>query len=64
MPAGQKACKKCKSLVDGGNKCPKCGSDEIAENSKGIVKIMDSEKSEVAKSLKIKDKGAYAIKLG
>jgi DNA-directed RNA polymerase subunit E" len=62
--AAQKACKKCKSLIESGNKCPKCGSEEIAENSKGKVNILNPEQSEVAKSLKIKDKGSYAIKLG
>jgi RNA polymerase subunit RPABC4/transcription elongation factor Spt4 len=61
--AAQKACKKCKSLVDG-SKCSKCGSEEIAENSKGIVTILNVDQSEVAKNLKIKDKGAYALKLG
>ena len=61
--AVQKACKKCKSLVEG-SKCPKCGSEEIAENSKGIVKVLNAEQSEVANNLKIKDKGSYAIKLG
>ena len=63
MPA-QKACKKCKALVFSGNKCPKCGSDDIADNSKGIVTILDPEQSEVSKSLKIKEKGSYALKLG
>ncbi len=61
--AAQKACKKCKSLVDG-QKCPKCGSEEIADNSKGVIHVVNPEQSEVAKSLKIKDKGSYALKLG
>ena len=61
--AVQKACKKCKAIVEG-NKCQHCGSEEIAENSKGKVIILNSEQSEVAKNLKIKDKGSYAIKLG
>lgn len=61
--AAQKACKKCKSVVEG-SKCPKCGSDEIAENSKGKVTVLNPEQSEVANNLKIKTKGSYAIKLG
>lgn len=61
--AVQKACKKCKTLVDG-SKCPKCGSQEIAENSKGKIIIINAEQSEIAKNVKIKDKGHYAIKLG
>ncbi len=63
MPV-QKACKKCKAIIDSGSKCPHCGSEEIAENSKGKVIVMNPEQSEVAQNLKIKDKGAYAIKLG
>lgn len=61
--AAQKACKQCKTIVEG-SKCPHCGSQEIAENSKGKVIILNSEQSEVAKNIKIKDKGSYAIKLG
>jgi DNA-directed RNA polymerase subunit E" len=61
--AMQKACRNCKSLVDG-NKCPLCGGTDIAENSKGKVNILDPEQSEIAKHLKIKQKGNYAIKLG
>jgi DNA-directed RNA polymerase subunit E" len=61
--AAQKACKNCKSIVEG-SKCKKCGSEEIAENSKGKMIILNPDRSEVAGSLKIKDKGSYAIKLG
>ena len=61
--AAQKACKKCKSIVEG-SKCQKCGSTEIAENSKGKVVILNPEQSEIAQNIKIKDKGQYAIKLG
>ncbi len=57
------ACKKCKFIFEG-SKCPKCGSEEIAENTKGKVTILNPEESEIAKNLKIKDKGVYAIKLG
>ena len=62
--AAQKACKQCKFLIESGTKCPRCGSEEIADNSKGKVAIIKPEESEVAKNLKIKNKGNYAIKLG
>lgn len=62
--AQQKACKLCKTVIESGSKCPKCGSHEIAENSKGKVVILNPEQSEIAKNIKIKDKGAFAIKLG
>lgn len=62
MPA--KACKKCMAIVSDGTKCPQCGSEELAENSKGKLIVLRPEESEIAKNVKITKKGAYAIKLG
>jgi len=59
----EKACKQCKSIFEG-SKCPKCGSTEFAESYKGKVVVLSTNESEVAKNLKIKDKGKFAIKLG
>lgn len=61
--ATEKACKQCKSIYEG-PKCPKCGSEESTESYKGTVVIIKPDESEVAKNLKIKEKGNYAIKLG
>ena len=61
--AVQKACKNCKSIFEG-NKCSRCGSNEISDSFKGRVIIIKPEESEIAKNLKIKEKGVYAIKLG
>lgn len=61
--ATQKACKHCKSIVEG-NKCPHCGSDDLAETFKGKVVILNPETSEISKSMKITKKGTYAIKIG
>lgn len=58
-----KVCKQCKAIFEGG-KCPKCGSEEYAESFKGKVVVINPEESEIAKSLKIKQKGSYAIKTG
>jgi len=62
--AGQKACKQCKTIFDSGSKCPKCGSEEFTDSFKGRVAILNPENSEIAKNLKIKDKGNFAVKLG
>lgn len=62
--AKEKACKSCKAVVESGTKCPKCGSTELADSFKGKVSILNPEQSEVAKNLKIKEKGTYAIKTG
>lgn len=58
----QKACKVCKRIYEGGDKCPKCDSKESIEGFKGRVVILNPENSEVAKKLNINEKGNYAIK--
>lgn len=60
--AKEKACKNCK-LVYEGESCPSCGKREFSDNFKGKIEIIDNEKSELAKHLKITKKGLYAIKL-
>jgi len=60
--AKQKACKICNRVYDG-DKCIGCGSKESTENFKGKTIILDTEKSEIAKKLNIKEKGTYAIKI-
>jgi len=62
--AKEKACKNCKRVVESGNKCPNCGSEELADSFKGKVTVLNPEQSEIAKNLNIKNKGTYAIKLG
>lgn len=57
----QKACKVCNTIYEG-DKCPKCESKESTESFKGRIVILDSEKSEIAKKLDIKEKGNFAIK--
>jgi DNA-directed RNA polymerase subunit E" len=59
----ERACKQCKSIFEGA-KCPKCGSQEFSDSFKGRVVVLNADESEVAKNLKIKDKGKFAIKLG
>tara|TARA_Y100000310_G_C20130383_1_gene555596 strand:+ start:178 stop:372 length:195 start_codon:yes stop_codon:yes gene_type:complete len=61
--AKPKACKNCKTIYEG-DKCPKCqsGSSDASESWKGKVAILNPEKSEIAKKLKITEKGTYAIK--
>jgi len=57
----QKACKVCKRIYDG-TKCPDCGSKEFIEGFKGRIYVLNPEKSEIAKELKISKKGNFAIK--
>jgi len=57
----EKACKNC-NLIYEGDKCPNCGSQEYTEEIKGKIMIFNSENSEIAKKLGIKQKGTYSIK--
>ncbi|MBX4212628.1 hypothetical protein KW787_04215 [Candidatus Pacearchaeota archaeon] len=58
-----KACKQCKRIHDHAQ-CPSCGSDQSTDTFKGKVVILKPEESEIAKNLKIKEKGTFAVKLG
>lgn len=57
-----KACKKCRTIFEDGDKCPKCGSTSFTENWKGRIEIVNPEQSEIAKKLKLPEKGVYAVK--
>ncbi len=62
MVKKSRACKKCRFIFEEGEKCPKCGSTSITENWKGKVEIINPEQSEIAKQLKLSEKGIYTIK--
>ena len=57
-----KACKICNKIYETGDKCPRCDAKESTEGFKGRIIVLDSEKSEIAKKLNIKEKGSFAIK--
>ncbi|MBN2423349.1 DNA-directed RNA polymerase subunit E'' [Candidatus Woesearchaeota archaeon] len=58
----EKVCKKCKIFVEG-NECPICKSNQFSTNWQGQINIIDAERSEIAKKLKISIKGKYALKV-
>lgn len=60
--AKKKACKKCRTIYTTG-KCPKCESEEYSDTFKGKVVIFDPKESEIAKNMKLNDKGEFAVKL-
>ena len=60
--AKEKACKGCKLIYEG-DSCPNCGKKDISDTFKGKVEIVNPEKSELAKQLKVSKKGIYAIKI-
>ncbi|MBU2562204.1 MAG: DNA-directed RNA polymerase subunit E'' [Nanoarchaeota archaeon] len=57
-----KACKLCNKIYETGDKCPNCEAKEATEGYKGRIVILDPEKSEIARKLKLKNKGNFAIK--
>jgi DNA-directed RNA polymerase subunit E" len=63
--AKPKACKLCRTIVEGPGsteKCPNCGSKELTEGFKGRTEVLNPEKSEIAQKLNLKEKGNFAIK--
>ncbi len=58
----EKACSNC-HFITKENVCPKCRSTSLSEDFGGIVIVFDPENSAVAKAMKIKDKGRYALKV-
>lgn len=55
-----RACKKCR-FINSEEKCPKCGA-MTTESWKGKIEVFNSEQSEIAKNLKLTEKGMYAVK--
>ena len=58
----QKVCRKCRIFVEG-SECPLCKGSTFSDSWKGRVYVLDAERSEIAKSMGIKAKGEYAIKV-
>lgn len=58
----EKACKICKAVYEGEDKCPSCGSKDFTETIKGKIVVTNPEKSEIARRLNIHEKGVFAIK--
>ncbi|MEM3704107.1 MAG: transcription elongation factor subunit Spt4 [Candidatus Bathyarchaeia archaeon] len=58
----EKACSSC-HLITTGNVCPKCKAPTLSDDFSGLVIIFDPEDSAIAKAMKIKEKGRYALKV-
>lgn len=61
--AKKKACKKCRTIFSSGTKCPKCEATEFSDGFKGKVVIFNPQESEIAKNMKLTEKGEFAVKL-
>ncbi|MEM1589471.1 MAG: transcription elongation factor subunit Spt4 [Candidatus Bathyarchaeia archaeon] len=58
----EKACISC-HFITSGNVCPRCKSSSLSDDFSGLVIIFDPEGSTIAKTMKIKEKGRYALKV-
>jgi len=57
-----KACRNCHMLVpQNATRCPNCGSQDLTEDWKGVIIVIDPEASVLAKKLKIEKPGRYAV---
>lgn len=62
--SGYKACKNCKLVIpEDATQCPNCGSTEFTNNWRGMIAVIDPEKSCIAKRLGITKPGVYALEL-
>ncbi|MCL5100772.1 MAG: DNA-directed RNA polymerase, subunit E'' [Candidatus Marsarchaeota archaeon] len=59
----EKACKKCRVVIAQGEVCPICGSTNLTTRWNGYIKILNTEKSEIAKKLDLKVNGTYALNI-
>ena len=57
-----KACRNC-HYISSGPRCPNCKSTNLTTSYSGIVIVIDVDKSIIAKILKIKSPGPYALKV-
>jgi DNA-directed RNA polymerase subunit E" len=58
----ERACTNC-HFITKESVCPKCRSTSLSEDFSGIVVMFDPDNSAIAKAMKIKEKGRYALKV-
>jgi DNA-directed RNA polymerase subunit E" len=58
----EKACANC-HFITKENVCPRCRSTTLSEDFGGVVIVFDPDKSAIAKAMKIKEKGRFALKV-
>ena len=58
-----KACKTCRMILEHSDNCPICKTSQLTTNWKGVVVVINPEKSKIAKKLGITTPGKYAIRL-
>lgn len=60
--AREMACRKCKCVFVG-KVCPLCKSSDLTPDWTGVVIVADPQNSSIAKTLGIKEKGKFALRI-
>ena len=58
----EKACQEC-HLISHGSVCPNCQATNLSDDFTGIVIIFDPDGSAIARAMKVKKKGRYALRV-
>jgi len=58
----EKACSTC-HLITRENICPKCKTPTLSDDFSGLVIVFNPEGSVIAKTMNIKEKGRFALKV-
>jgi DNA-directed RNA polymerase subunit E" len=58
----ERACQEC-HLISYGSICPNCQATNLSDDFTGIVIIFDPEGSAIARAMKVKKKGRYALRV-
>ena len=58
----EKACREC-HLISYGNVCPSCKASRLSDDFSGLIVIFDLEGSAIARVMKVKEKGHYALRV-
>jgi DNA-directed RNA polymerase subunit E" len=57
-----KACREC-HLISYGSVCLSCKATSLSDDFTGLVIIIDPEGSAIARAMKVKEKGRYALRV-
>jgi len=58
----EKACREC-HLISYKSVCPSCKTTSLSDDFTGLVIIIDLEGSAIARAMKVKEKGRYALRV-
>jgi len=58
----EKACASC-HFITKENVCPKCRSTSLSEDFGGLIIVFDVDGSAIARAMKVREKGRYALKV-